>query len=161
CGSACATGDVCSFGECGPPCDPSMLMSPITDRWGVQWDGLERAPAALDAAAATCKAFGARLPTATELFRVAANQSGGVGQSFNTNYLWSLAPDNDLNEAVLRLSDGGTSTTAAASPAAYRCVCAAAAPKTFSDNRCNGQPGSACFKFGKYNIDSEDRPALR
>ncbi len=161
CGSACATGDVCSFGECQPPCDPSMLMSSITDRWGVQWDGLERAPAALDAAAATCKTFGARLPTATELFRVAANQSGDVGQSFNTNYLWSLAPDSDLNEAVIRLSDGGTASAAAAMPAAYRCVCPVPAPRTFSDNRCNGAPGSACFKYGKYNLDSEDRPALR
>ena len=51
-------------------------MSPITDPWDVKWDAIERAPATLDAAQVTCRAFGGRLPTATELYRVAANQSG-------------------------------------------------------------------------------------
>lgn len=161
CGSACPAGDVCTLGECQVPCDPTMLTSSITDRWGVVWDGLERTPAALDAAAATCKAFGARLPTPTELFRVAATQSGDVGQGFHTNFLWSLAPDDDLAEAVIRLSDGTTSSTAAATAAAYRCVCPAAAPRTFSDENCQGPMGSACFTFQGHNIDAQDRPALR
>jgi len=126
------------------------------------WDGLERPVAALDVAKAACDAFGARLPTASELYRVSATQSAAVGQSFNTNYLWSLDPDDHLNQAVLRLSDGGTSTLAAASPGAYRCVCPPASmPSAFAGGHCNGAPGTECFTFGSYNFDSKDRPALR
>jgi hypothetical protein len=161
CGMACPMGDVCVAGACQPPCDPSMLMAKIDDPWGTSWDGLERPAAALDAAAVTCKAFGARLPTASELYRVAANQSGAVGMSFNTTFLWSLSADDKLNQATIRLSDGAWSSLPAASAQAYRCVCPAAAPRTFSGNRCNGDPSGECFELNGYNFDSKDRPALR
>src|SRR5260221_8669135 len=81
--------------------------------------------------------------------------------SFNTNALWSAAPDDKLDQATLRLSDGTSSSTPAATPTHYRCVCPATLPKTFSGNRCHGTPGTACFTLGKYNIDTKDRPALR
>lgn len=161
CGMVCTAGDVCVDSQCQIPCDHAMLMSAITDPWGVAWDGLERTPQALDAAKATCQAFGARLPTASELYRVSASQTGAVGQSFNTMYLWSLAPDDKLNQATIRLSDGDTSTAAAATATPYRCVCGAAQPKTFTKGHCNGMPGTECFTFGNYNIDAKDRPALR
>jgi hypothetical protein len=161
CGMACDPGNVCAAGQCQPPCDMTKLSSPIHDPWGTTWDGLERTPAALDVAAASCKAFGARLPTPSELYRVSATQSGIVGQSFQVNYLWSQAPDDKLNQAVIRLSDGGTSTLPAASMGAYRCVCSAPLPKTFTGVHCNGAPGSECFAVGAYNFDSKDRPALR
>ncbi|HTR51519.1 MAG TPA: hypothetical protein VMJ10_12475 [Kofleriaceae bacterium] len=161
CGSACATGDTCAFGACQPPCDATMLTSAIEDPWGAKWDGLERTAAALDAAEADCKAFGARLPTATELYRVSATQSGAVGQSFNTNYLWSEDPDDDLNQSVLRLSDGGTTTQPATTATPYRCVCPAPTPRTFTGANCDGMPSVGCFAFGPYNIDQQDRPALR
>jgi hypothetical protein len=160
CGMACATGDVCVFGECQPPCDSSQLTAMIVDPWGVTWDGLERAPAPLDAAQVTCQAFGGRLPTATELYRVAANQSGAVGMSFQTNDLWSLAPVDMLEQATVRLSDGVTNGVAATTPSAFRCVCPAALPRTFTSNHCNGDPAMPCFEVNGYNVDTKDRPAL-
>jgi Stigma-specific protein, Stig1 len=162
CGMACSGGDICVDSQCQVPCDHAMLMSPIDDEWGLSWDGLERTPAALDVAKATCQAFGARLPTATEAYRVSYNQSAmPVGDSFNTSYIWTLVPNDRLNQATLRLSDGGTSSTAATTATPYRCVCPAVLPKTFTGGRCNGTPGSECFTIGNYNIDSKDRPALR
>lgn len=161
CGIACNVGEACIASQCQVPCDATKLSSPIRDPWGMTWDGLERAPAALDVASASCKDFGGRLPTPTELYRVSATQSGVVGQSFHTNYLWSQAPDDKLNQAVIRLSDGGTSTQSATSSGAYRCVCPAVLPKTFTGAHCHGAPGSACFTLGAYNFDAADRPALR
>jgi hypothetical protein len=161
CGIACNVGEACIAGECAVPCDTAQLSSPIADPWGVTWDGLERPAAALDVAGASCKDFGARLPTATELHRVSATQSGLVGQSFHVNYLWSQAPDDKLNQAVIRLSDGGTSTRAALSTGPYRCVCPPVLPRTFSGGHCNGPPGGECFTAGGYNFDVADRPALR
>jgi hypothetical protein len=161
CGVVCMAGNVCVDSECQVPCDATMLMSAKTDPWGIQWDGLERGPLALDAAAAACQAFGARLPTPTEMYRVSATQTGAVGMSFNTNPLWSAAPDDKLDQATLKLSDGTTTSTAAATATHFRCVCPAALPKTFSGGRCNGTPGAECFTLGKYNIDSKDRPSLR
>ena len=161
CGSPCPTGNLCVFGSCEPPCDASMLMAAITDPWNVKWDGLERAAMPLDQAEVTCKAFGARLPTATELYRVAASQSGAVGMSFKTNYLWTQLPDDDLEQAVIRLSDGATQSSPATNSQAFRCVCGAALPKTFTQGHCNGDPGSACFEVNGYNIDTKDRAALR
>ena len=161
CGMACSANNVCVDSQCQVPCDHAMLMSAIDDPWGVAWDGLERPAQALDAAKATCQAFGARLPTASELYRVSATQSGTVGQSFNTNYIWSLAPDDKLNQATLRLSDGATTSTPAATATPYRCVCATTLPKTFTGKHCNGAAGNECFTLGNYNIDTKDRPALR
>jgi hypothetical protein len=160
CGLACNAGEVCGAGSCQVACDLTKLSSPIHDPWGTTWDGLERMPAALDVAVATCKSFGGRLPTPSELYRVSASQSGIVGQSFQTNYLWSQAPDDLLDQAVIRLSDGGASTLAASSMGAYRCVCSAALPKIFTGGHCNGAPGSECFTVGNYNVDAKDRPAL-
>jgi hypothetical protein len=160
CGMACASGDVCVFGECQPPCDMLELNAIITDPWGVSWDGLERAPAALDAAQVMCQAFGGRLPTATELYRVAANQSGAVGMSFQTNPLWSTAPVDALDQATIKLSDGTFTRMPATTPTAFRCVCPAALPRTFTSTHCNGDPASPCFEFKGYNVDAKDRPAL-
>jgi hypothetical protein len=161
CGRACSETEVCNFGECEPACDASMLNAGILDPWGVRWDGLERAAAALDAAEITCKAFGARLPTATELYRVSATQGGAVGMSFHTSYLWSKTPNDDLEQAVIRLSDGATSSIVASTPAAFRCVCGVVLPRTFTSGHCNGAPGDGCFEVNGYHVDKKDRPALR
>jgi hypothetical protein len=161
CGNACSAGDVCVFGGCELACDATQLQAAITDPWGVRWDGLERTAAALDAAQVTCGAFGARLPSATELYRVSATQTGAVGMSFHTNYLWTGTPDDQLNQATIRLSDGATSAAAATSATPYRCVCGAALPRTFTAGHCNGDPGDGCFEINGYNVDKKDRPALR
>ncbi|MEO8841168.1 MAG: hypothetical protein ABI591_03270 [Kofleriaceae bacterium] len=161
CGTACDAGDVCVDSTCQVPCDATMLTSAIGDPWGVQWDGLDRTALAYDAAKAACQAFGARLPTATEMYRVSATQSGAVGQPFNTSYLWTAVPIDKLDQATERLSDGGTSTAAAATATGFRCVCPAVLPNTFTGKHCNGDPGSECFSLGSENYDAKDRPALR
>jgi hypothetical protein len=161
CGMACSNGDICVFGGCEPPCDPAQLSSAITDPWGVAWDAVERTPAPLDVAQVTCRAFGGRLPTATELFRVAANQSGAVGMSFNTNHLWSQSANDNLNQATIRLSDGASGSAGASTATPYRCVCGAPRAKTFTGNRCNGTPGNACFEWNGYHIDTQNRPSLK
>jgi len=162
CGMACNAGDVCVDSECQVPCQPAMLLpTAVTDPWGIQWDGLERDPLALDAAKVACQALGARLPTATELYRVSASQTGVVGQAFNMNPLWSSVPDDKLDQATIKLSDGTATSTPATTPTHFRCVCPAAAPKSFTANHCNGTAGSACFSLGKWNIDTANRPALR
>jgi hypothetical protein len=163
CGIACAAGEACTEGTCQVPCDASRLMAPIDDPWGASWDGLERTAATLDEADLDCAAFGGRLPTATEMYRVSASRSGAVGQSFHTNFLWSRTPNDRLTQVTTRLSDGGTSAATAAAPSAipYRCVCPAAVPRHFAGARCNGPAGSECFKHGAYHIDTEDRPPLR
>lgn len=160
CGMACATGDVCVFGECQPPCDTSKLVAIVVDPWGVSWDGIERPAAALDAALVTCSAFGGRLPTATELYRVSAGQSGAVGTTAQTNPLWSLAPVDMLHQATIKLSDGTFTSVPAASATSFRCVCPAALPRTFTSTHCNGDPASPCFEVAGYNVDTKDRPAL-
>ncbi|HEX7703643.1 MAG TPA: hypothetical protein VF403_23040 [Kofleriaceae bacterium] len=68
-----------------------------------------------------------------------AMQSGAVGQPFNTSYLWTAVPIDKLDQATERLSDGATSTAAAATATGFRCVCPAALPKTFTGKHCNGQ----------------------
>jgi hypothetical protein len=163
CGVACAAGEACTGGICQVPCDASRLMAAVTDPWGTAWDGLERTAATLDAASVECTSFGGRLPTATEAFRVSANRSGAVGQSFHTNFLWSRTANDRLSQVTVRLSDGGTSSSVAAAPTAvpYRCVCPAAVPRAFTGARCNGPAGAECFRWGPYHIDQEDRPALR
>jgi hypothetical protein len=162
CGAACATGESCIAGACQVPCDASKLMASITDPWGTSWDGLERTAATLDAASVECGTFGGRLPTATEVYRVSASRSGAVGQAFHTNYLWSRTANDRTSQVTARLSDGATSAATAAAPTAvqYRCVCAAQ-QRAFTGARCNGPAGAECFRAGPYNIDKDDRPALR
>jgi hypothetical protein len=163
CGMACAAGEICVDGGCQVPCDTNRLTAAIADPWGTTWDGLERTAATLDAASVDCAAFGGRLPSATEIYRVSASRSGAVGQSFHTNFLWSRTPNDRTSQVTARLSDGATSATTAAAPSSipYRCVCQAAAPRTFTGSRCNGPAGAECFRAGPYNLDKADRPALR
>ena len=160
CTTTCAADQECRAGSCQLRCDV-MLTAPVTDPWGFEWDGLERTASALDVATTTCAAFGGRLPSATELYRVSANQSGAVGQSFHTNYLWSTAPANHLDQATVRLSDATVTSTPATSALTYRCVCAPPQPAFFGASRCSGPAGGECFTLGKVNIDRSDRPAMR
>ena len=160
CTTKCTSDQECRAGDCQVRCDVG-LMAPVTDSWGFEWDGLERSAAALDIATTTCAAFGARLPTATELYRVSANQSGTVGMSFHTNPLWSIVPADRLAQITIKLSDASSGEQAATSPLTYRCVCAPPQPPSFSGTRCNGPASAECATVGPYNVDKSDRPALR
>lgn len=143
-----------------PTCS-DLLTMPVTDSWGQVWDGMEHAPASFEAATAACDQFGARLPTATELYRVNATTSSAIGQSFHTNYLWTLVPWGRTDQASVRISDGTATAQPALSPLAYRCTCAPPKAADFSGTHCNGPPGTECFRSGRLNVDTNDRAALR
>ncbi|MBT9558170.1 MAG: hypothetical protein IV100_19210, partial [Myxococcales bacterium] len=64
------------------------------DSWGYVWDGLERQSATWDQARAYCVSKGGRLPTASELWRVSGAIASEIGNSYETNYLWSHTPWN-------------------------------------------------------------------
>ncbi len=161
------TDQQCRAGRCELACD-QFLNSAVSDPWGIQWDGLERAGASFAVAQSECTAIGGRLPTATELYRVSANQSAAVGQSTHTNFIWSIVPHTGsatlLNRVTVRLSDGATSGAPDDTESFYRCVCPGPQPISFGGNNCNGPPGGGCFPLstgnGRYQIDVEDRPAL-
>ncbi len=164
CNQPCAVDHVCVGGQCELSCEAG-LNSPVTDPWGFAWDGLERPAATYATATATCGALGGRVPTATELFRVSATQSGTVGQTFNTNYLWSAVPYDVTRQHTLRLSDGATSTLAMTSTATYRCACPSNDDrKGFGGNFCHGPPGDECAALttegARYVMDKRDRASL-
>lgn len=147
------------------PC-VSKLYGPMTDPWGDTWDGSERGLATLPQAAAACTAIGGRLPLATELLRVSAVQAGGVGETYDTNYLWTLVPAAPTQQIILRMSDGSVTTSAvdAGTKRPYRCRCADVAPAGFDAEACSGPPGSSCTTLlgegGRNAIDSADRAPL-
>ncbi|HEY6001753.1 MAG TPA: hypothetical protein VIV57_02685 [Anaeromyxobacter sp.] len=164
CGHACGTGQACSAGSCRLDCFAS-LRAPIRDRWGTAWDSLERPPATLANATAACTAIGGRLPTATEIHRVAwGGGNADVGQSYQVNDLWTLVPRDRANQFTVKMSNGAASANATGSALAYRCLCPAASPATFSAAACNGPPGQECFALtgpnAGYNMDAQDRAAL-
>jgi hypothetical protein len=158
-------GKECVDSKCVVPCKDS-LRQPITDIWGVAWDGLERAVDTRASAEAACAAGGARLPLATELFRVAATQSATVGQTNHTNYLWSRTPSDPGHTISVRLSDANTlaSDSSVMTKLNFRCVCEPAVPATFTGAACNGPPSAGCFAAPwdgmRYNIDAADRAPL-
>ena len=164
CDMGCASDRECIASNCELRCDAG-LNSPVVDSWGFTWDGLERAAAPLADAETACAAIGARLPTATELFRASAVESGSVGQTFHTNYLWSLVPYDISRQHTIRFSDGGTSSQTTTSDLNYRCVCPDQPDRQeFTGNSCYGPPGEDCFALselgGRSNIDAKDRAAL-
>ena len=163
CGTACGANEECSGGSCVIACK-TLLNQQITDPWGEAWDGLERAAADYTTAETTCQGIGGRLPTATELYRVSATQSATVGQTINTNWLWSMVPVNATSRARVRLSDANVANQSTSSALNYRCVCPPPLPKAFVGNNCYGPPGQACFGLDsegkRYNVDTADRAPL-
>lgn len=161
CGSPCGANDDCVGGKCVPSCESSLTQA-LTDPWGATWDGVERAAATADAAQQACDAIRARLPTATELFRVRKGQPGAVG-SANTD-LWSAAPVDLSTQLAVRLSDGKTTALPRQESHAYRCVCPGPEPAGFSAGHCHGLPASECFAHSLggtvYDFDVRDRPAM-
>ncbi|MBT8494264.1 MAG: hypothetical protein KJO07_14510, partial [Deltaproteobacteria bacterium] len=164
CGTVCGDDEECRDSSCEIRCDAG-LNAAVSDPWGAQWDGVERSAATLAEAAADCESFGARLPNATELYRVNPAVGGTIGTAADTNPLWSLVPYDATQQVAVTLADGATSEVAATNSAAYRCVCAPPPAQGFRSSSCYGDPGSECTELpgdgGRMNIDSLDRPALR
>lgn len=165
CGKVCGANDECVEGACVVACK-TQLNQPIVDPWGWAWDGRERAAASLPEAQAACSQFRARLPTASELYRVSAVQSATVGQTFNTNPLWSLAPVSPGVHLRVRLSDAAVAADAPdTAKANYRCVCPPPLPKVFAGGDCFGAPNTnACAPLGGEGglraIDAKDRAPI-
>jgi len=164
CGTACGTNEECSAGKCVIACKTLLNGTPIDDKAGYFWDGLERAATTFDTAKTTCEGIGGRLPTASELYRVSATQSATVGQTSNTNYLWSLVPYNATTTFRVRLSDASVSTQASTGSLNYRCVCPPPLPNAYVGGNCNGPVGTACYALDgegkRYNVDMKDRAPL-
>jgi hypothetical protein len=162
CGKPCLVGQTCVGGTCKVSCSAS-LHNRIVDPWGLEWDGLERAPQNLMNATQACSDIEGRLPTATELYRVSAVQTAAVGQTVNINYLWAQNPRDPANQVILRLSDASvtTSATDVGTTRNFRCVCPQPARKEFLGNSCYGPPGGECFTLStegkRMNIDMQDR----
>lgn len=163
CGNACGANQECSAKSCVIACK-TQLNQPITDPWGYAWDGLERAAANAGQAAQICKSQGGRLPTASELYRVAATQSATVGQTIHTNFIWSNVPHGSSSQIRVRLSDASTSTTSVTSNLNYRCVCPPPLPAGFAGKACYGPAAQSCLGLDaegkKLNVDMADRPPL-
>lgn len=163
CDNACGNGQTCVDGTCTRSCTASLTLA-LPDPWGAMWDGIERPVSSYLDAKLACEGIGGRLPTATELYRVSAAQSGTIGQSYNSNYLWSAVPYSQTNQIILRLSDASStySDNSAGTLRPYRCMCPGAIPSSFSGIACQGVPGQECFPLagGRYNIDRSDRARL-
>jgi hypothetical protein len=144
----------------------------VVDSFGTAWDGVERPANTWSAARSACEAVGARLPTATEVWRVGASQFAEVGTSYETNFLWTLTPWHlegaTQQHAVVRLSDPGGDTavsfTADTVKNGFRCVWPAPATGGFGVGRCHGPAGASCFQAvgegRRMNLDAMDRPSL-
>jgi hypothetical protein len=167
CGNTCGAELVCEAGECVVPCEDS-LIDPVVDAWGNAWDGQQREASDLVSAGEDCASGRARLPVATELYRVSANpsQSGSVGQSNDTSFLWSRTPRDAQHIMSARLSDGAINLqpSATINLLPYRCTCAPTAPEAFTGSACNGPKDEECFALvganQRYNIDRADRAPL-
>jgi hypothetical protein len=164
CGRSCGSSEACVSGACVPDCRASLHAS-IDDPWGASWDGIERSTATYVAARDACEAIGGRLPTSSELFRAGATATGTVGDSYQTNQIWSLAPLNAVNALVVSLADASTLALAYGDLTHhYRCTCPPPRPAEFT--------GTSCFTTGvsdgcsalagnpTFNFDVKDRPVL-
>jgi hypothetical protein len=165
CGNACDSDRECRGGSCELRCE-TFLDAPVQDSWGGYWDGLVRDSATYSEAEAACAAFGGRLPTATELYRVSTAVTSDVGDAIDTQELWSIVPYDTVNQVTGLLSNGSLTTENATSGSLqYRCICPEDRPTGFAGSSCYGSPGSECAALtaygGAYNIDSQDRPPLR
>lgn len=164
CGVTCSDDEECRDSQCEVKCEVG-LEDVVTDPYGAQWDGLEREAATLAAASSDCQAFGGRLPTATELYRVSTAHTGSVGTGIDTNELWSLAPFDETQQVTLSLATGDASERVASDSVAYRCVCAPPQAAGFRGSSCYGDASTECLALpgdgGHQNIDSRDRPSLR
>jgi hypothetical protein len=148
---------------CAADCRAS-LHAPVDDPWGMSWDGFERPQATYLAARSACEAIGGRLPTATEIIR-AGVRTAAVGDGYQTDLLWTIAPLDATNALAVRLSNGTSSSygMTALGPN-HRCVCPPARPAAFTGSACYTTGlGDGCAPFPGdpgFNMDAEERTAL-
>jgi hypothetical protein len=142
----------------------------VTDPWGLTWDGAERSGGTWLEAKQGCDKLGARLPTASEVYRNNCNNRAAFGDgliwSFYTNTLplWTATPVEVGKHVTAYLCNSSTyvAQTSDATMTTYRCVYPLADEKVaFDGRRCLGRPGSNCFAVDSVTvIDAYPRPAL-
>ena len=154
----------------GANCQANPNGIQIVDDWGNAWDLIQRQADTYANATAACDGAGGRLPTATELFRVRANQTlvSSIGDSNSVSYLWTIVPEyRSDRQTMVRVSDGAATGTVRTSTAPYRCVWPTTKGEAFGGRSCYGDPddgngGEAdpCFETGRVRTDQLDRAAI-
>ncbi|MFV2061112.1 MAG: hypothetical protein ACC653_10540 [Gammaproteobacteria bacterium] len=153
----------------------------VQDKWLDHWDLLPRKAVTLADAEKICAGIGARLPTATELFRnryVDNTSLLTVDDAYKGNgeeWLWTSIKRTDQSQQfIIRLSEGaippsGTPRTGNVTASAntelrqFRCIWPINAKVTtgFTKERCFSKPGENCFKVSEnVNMDSKQRAPL-
>jgi len=117
------------------------------DPWTSVWDGADR-PAATRAEASTlCAELGARLPLATELYRVRAAAGHGAPEA-SSEPLWTQLPGHRQGQGLLLRLDTGVAAEDclvgdACLPHAYRCIWPASGTNVLGGAACADAPGPA------------------
>jgi hypothetical protein len=135
----------------------------VKDPWGNTWDSTDRSKATLDQAIQTCDAMRARLPLATEVYRLRAGQPGALPAT-SGDLLWTGVPVDVATQLSIRANNGTTTALARAEPHAYRCMCPGPVPPGFGSGDCLGSLGNECFALqlgdSSYHLDRADRPLM-
>jgi len=139
---------------------------PLDDAFGNAWDVFERAAATFEDASNTCAAIGARLPTATEIWRVRFGNDTGVtaiGTAASSAYLWTLNPDHIVtasSRVTMRVSDGGRTIVADTNTSTFRCIWPATKGDAFGGQSCHGPAAAPCHQVGHLRMDAVDRAPI-
>jgi hypothetical protein len=166
---ACTAGKVLVEGDGGLECVPGVAgssngaaSSEAVDKWRNAWDDDPREAASYGDAALLCGGMLARLPSASELFRVRSNGDWAIGDAFDAEWLWTSTPSWKKGFRVaVRLSDGETSEFPVEESHGFRCLWPSLRSAVFHGANCFGPPGSECFDAGQgFFADKLDRPVL-
>lgn len=144
------------------PCEANPGGKTAVDGWGYAWDSVPRAAATQEDAARACAAVGARLPNATELWRVRVGQtlSPSIGDAASTAPLWTAVPGVSAGSFVtVTLATGAVSAATGASTLGYRCVWPPTSGR-FGASACHGDPAKPCFAIAGLTMDDQDRATL-
>lgn len=137
----------------------------LLDSWGYTWDGMMRPAMNYTQAEALCESLDARLPTATEIWRVSQNQTKLFGPMATGDWLWTAVRYSATGHTMGRTNDGNMEYSGDTSNRNFRCVWTNNTKTYFAGNHCYGPVGQECFTLALqgdlYVIDQWDRPNVR
>jgi hypothetical protein len=140
-------------------------LSEFVDAWGNAWDADQRGAATYVVAQQACGSMGGRLPTATEIYRVRANQNlpgvAAIGTASDTSYLWTnIVGSVATKNVTVRVSDGTTAEYGQTTAVPYRCIWPVTKGNVFSGRSCYAEPAMGCYQADDLRMDDFDRPAM-
>ena len=137
-------------------------ISQFMDAWGNAWDGQDRGASNYATAKGICANLGARLPSASELWRVRVNNALVAPlPNASTAWLWSHAPEYRVNyRSLLRASDGAYTAVPETSAVAFRCIWPSSKGDVMGGRSCYGPANDPCYQSGRLRMDRYDRAAL-